>query len=111
MKPVKKILLIGLCVFGALIVVAFVMNNLAPNPVSAANEHSIEQGWSEESLSLKEYRSSAKIGGSTATVHLVAKKGDIEQTLRVELRKSLFGTSWKVTAFDGSPEHEDPPID
>ena len=70
MKKLKLILSAVLFVFGVLVVCAFVMNNLAPSPVAAAKAHSVQQGWTDNELSLLGFETSAKIAGSQGTVRL-----------------------------------------
>ena len=110
----KKLTLIPsavLFVFGVLLVCLFVMNNLAPSPVTAAKAHSVEQGWSDNELSLLEFETSAKMSGSQGTVRLKGSKSNRQEIIRVELRKSLFATKWQVVDYDESRVEEDHPKD
>tara|TARA_R110002072_G_scaffold13481_1_gene56648 strand:+ start:78796 stop:79140 length:345 start_codon:yes stop_codon:yes gene_type:complete len=111
MKKLKLILSAVLFVFGVLITCTFVINNLAPSPVTAAKAHSVEQGWTDNELSLLGFETSAKVSGSEGTVRLKGNKPDRQETIRVELRKPLFATTWQVVKYDESRVDEDRPKD
>jgi len=91
--------MLGLLVLGLLLITAFVMNNLAPNPVGAAKRYCIERGLNERALSLLDYHSSAKLGGAKATVQFSLNDTNQNQTVRIELKKALFQTKWKIIDF------------
>ncbi|TWT55155.1 hypothetical protein Pla22_28090 [Rubripirellula amarantea] len=111
MKKLTLILSAVLFVFGALLASAFVMNNFAPSPVTAAKDHSVDQGWAENELSLLSFETSSKIAGSQGTVRLKGSKPNRQETIRVELRKSLFGPKWQVVEYSASLVEEDSPED
>ena len=106
MKRAKQLVLTGLVALGLLLIAAFVMNNLAPSPVAAAKRHCIEQGWNEGALLLIDYHSSAKLGGSKATVHFSLNDSNRNQTIQVELRKGVFDTKWNIEDFS-LPDDQD----
>jgi len=99
MKRAKQIVMLGLLALGLLLIAAFVMNNLAPSPIGAAKRHCIERGLNERALSLKDYHSSAKLGGVEATVQFSLNATNQKQTVQIELKKPLFHTKWKITDF------------
>ena len=100
MNRSKQIVTAVLVAFGALIVIAFVMNNLAPSPVSAAKAHCVQQGWADHELSLSGFETSAKISGSNGTVRFNATSQDQKMMIRIKLRKALFATKWHIVGYD-----------
>ena len=109
MKKLKLVLSAVLFIFGVVVVCAFVMNNLAPSPVTAAKAHTVAQGWADNELSLLGFETSARIAGSQGTVRLKGNKPNRQETIRVELRKALFATKWQVVEYNESHVEEDRP--
>ena len=111
MNKAKRIVTAVLIAFGALLAAAFVMNNLAPSPVSAARAHCLEQGWEEHELSLSGFETSARISGSNGTVRFTGTREDQMMSVRIDLQKRLFGTAWRIVGYDETAVEEDFPDD
>jgi hypothetical protein len=108
MNKAKHLFTTVLVVFGALLVGAFVMSNIAPSPVSAAKDHCVQQGWGEHELSLSGFETSARISGSEGTVRFIGDKTDQRITILVELRKGLFAPKWRIVEYDETEIDDEP---
>lgn len=96
MNLTKRIIGALTLAFGSLLVLAFILNNVSPSPVTVARSVCGELGWPEEQLELRAFRTSARITGSKGSVDFTVDNEGETKLIRVTLQKPLYSFRWNV---------------